>query len=65
MVRLQPISEHLECDILQKLIGVLTHKTTDSMQATSVSCNDLRASTTSFSDLKAEERFAIFRFVVF
>ncbi|XP_067935923.1 protein tyrosine phosphatase domain-containing protein 1-like [Watersipora subatra] len=61
LVRLQPIQEELECDILQKLIGVLTHRSFE-LKIVSASCDDLRASTISFTEKKNADRLGVFRF---
>ena len=72
LVKLQPIDEDLECKILKKLIGVLTHKTLESSMEQintlaststlqSASAQDLRASTNSLTEMKELEKFGIFR----
>lgn len=61
LVRLQPISEQLECDILQRLISSLTHKSVEPPQPLSVSAQDLRVSTNSLTEMKEAERFGVFR----
>jgi len=61
-VRLQPIAEALECEILQRLVTVLTHKAA-SPQTTSVSSQNLRASTHSMVEMKDKERLQLFRWV--
>ena len=72
LVKLQPIDEDLECKILKKLIGVLTHKTLESSMEQintlaststlqSASAQDLRASANSLTEMKELEKFGIFR----
>lgn len=60
LVRLQPINEELECEILQKLISTLTHQTMTSSQPLSASNQDMRASVNTLAEMTDLEKHKLF-----
>lgn len=62
LVLLQPIEEDLECEILRRLVEVLTHKSLAESPLSSISSEDVRASVNSITEMSDVEKFGLFRY---
>lgn len=59
MVKLQPISEDLECELLKKIVTDLTQQM---LQPEMTSTGNLRASTNSVMEMTDSEKMSLFRY---